>query len=522
VAFTQNAAVQSASLAIVNGVVWPARANATAVAVLGDRILATGSDTDVRHLCDQHSRVIDARGGSILPAFNDAHVHFLMASRSLAELDLYGAETEVEVERRVARYAAVHRGPWIVGRGWFYSAFPGGMPTVELLDRLVPDRPAYIESFDAHTGWANTRALAASGVAATGVLKEAAMLGVTRHIPARSNAEDLEALRAGMRVAAEHGIGSVQEAGAGQDQLELWDALREADELTVRVRLAFDMVPGLDSETWKERLDLYEELARGRQTNPWIATGILKAFADGVVESRTASMLEPYQGTSELGAPLWDGDELAHVVRAADARGWQIQVHAIGDGAIRQALDAFAAVTPDRRHRIEHIEAPSPIDIPRFAELGIIASMQPQHAEPNRNLFEMWLPNLGAERAAYGWPWRSILHSGARIAFGTDWPVVPLDPAASLHVAVTRQTRAGEPAGGWLPDQRLKVAEALAAWTFGGAYAEHSEDRKGTLAEGMLADIAVLDRDVLITPASELHALKVTATVVGGRVAYEG
>jgi predicted amidohydrolase YtcJ len=522
VAFTQNAAVQSASLAIVNGVVWPARAGATAVAVLGDRILATGSDTDVRQLCDRHSRVIDAGGGSILPAFNDAHVHFLMASRSLGELDLYGAETVAEVERRVGGYAASHRGPWIVGRGWFYSAFPGGVPTVELLDRLVPDRPAYIESFDAHTGWANTRALSAAGVASTGVLKEAAMLGVTRHIPRRTKDEDLEALRAGMRVAAEHGIGSVQEAGGGQDQLELWDALRESDELTLRVRVAFDLVPGQDSVRLKERLDLYEDESRGRRTNPWVGAGILKAFADGVVESRTAALLEPYEGVPETGAPLWGHDELAHAVRAADARGWQVQVHAIGDGAIRQALDAFAEATPERRHRIEHIEAPSPLDIPRFAELGVIASMQPQHAEPNRNLFEMWLPNLGEERAAYGWPWRSILHSGARIAFGTDWPVVPLDPAASLHVAVTRQTRGGEPAGGWLPDQRLKVAEALAAWTFGGAYAEHCEDRKGTLGDGMLADIAVLDRDVLVTPHSELRALKVTTTVVGGRVVYEG
>ena len=512
---------KNATLAVVNGKVWPPRDGATAVAVLDNRIAASGSDKHVRSLCDRRTRVVDARGGSILPAFNDAHVHFLMGARSLSELNLQGAETLSEVEHRIADYAARHKGPWIAGRGWFYSAFPGGMPTVELLDRLSPDRPAYIESYDAHTGWANTRALTISGLAPTGVLKEAEMLGVTRHIPRRSTAEDLDALRAGMRVAAEHGIGSVQEAGGGQDQLELWDALRETDELTLRVRLAFDMVPRLDPETWKERLDLYEELARGRSANPWVATGILKAFGDGVVESRTAALLVPYKGTSELGAPLWDGDELARAVRVADARGWQVQVHAIGDGAIRQALDAFAATAPDRRHRIEHIEAPSPLDLPRFAELGVIASMQPQHAEPNRNLLEMWLPNLGAERAAYAWPWRSILHSGARIAFGTDWPVVPLDPAASLQVAVTRQTRAGEPSGGWLPDQRLRLAEALAAWTFGSAFAERSEDRKGTLGDGMLADIAVLDRDILTTHAAELHALKVTAAIVDGRVVYE-
>lgn len=527
------------SIAVVNGLVWPPRERATAVAVSGDRIVACGSDREVRSLSDSHTLVIDARGGSILPAFNDAHVHFLMASRSLAELDLYGAETQAEVERRITAYSASHTGPWVVGRGWFYSAFPGGMPTVELLDRLVPDRPTYIESFDAHTGWANTRALAISGVASTGVLKEAAMLGVTRHIPARSTAEDLDALRAGMRVAASRGVGSVQEAGEGLDQLKLWDALRAAGELTLRVRLAFDMVAGLDAKAWKERLDLYGEAVRGRphppaspatspasgeviaRRDPWISTGILKAFADGVVESRTAAMLEPYEGRAEHGEPLWAPAELREAVRAADARGWQVQVHAIGDAAIRPALDAFRAMTPGRRHRVEHIEAPAPEDIGRFAELGVIASMQPQHAEPNRNLFGVWAPNLGPARAANGWPWRSILRSGGRLAFGTDWPVVPLDPAASLHVAVNRQTLSGEPPGGWLPDQRLSLDEALAAWTEGSAYAEHAEDVKGALGDGMLADIAILDRDVSTTPRSELASLKVTATIVGGRVVYE-
>ncbi len=202
---------------------WPPRAGATAVAAVNDRIVAVGSDENIRAMCDRSTRMVEARGGSILPAFNDAHVHFLMASRSLAELDLHGFETQAEVEIRIAQYAAAHAGPWVVGRGWFYSAFPGGMPEVELLDRLVPDRPAYLESFDAHTGWANSKALQLAGVTSAGVLKEAAMLGVVRHIP-RSREQDLEALRAGMRVAAEHGIGSVQEAGEGQDEIELWHA----------------------------------------------------------------------------------------------------------------------------------------------------------------------------------------------------------------------------------------------------------------------------------------------------------
>lgn len=467
-----------------------------------------------------------------MPAFNDSHVHFLMASRSLDELDLFGAETQDEVERRVLEFASVRQSDgWILGRGWFYSAFPGGMPSIVLLDRLVPDRPAYLESFDAHTAWVNSRALAIAGLQpvspATGILKEEAMAGVGRHLPQRSTAQDLDALRAGLRLAASRGIAAVQEAGGGLDQLHLYDALREAGELTIRVRLAFDLEPGLYAKARARRLDLYDEAARRRPANDWVSTGILKAFADGVVESRTASVLEPYAGidpddASALGSPLWERGELAEAVHAADVRGWQIQVHAIGDRAIRQALDAFEGTTAGRRHRVEHIEAPAAEDVARFAKLDVIASMQPQHAEPSENLLKVWAANLGPSRAAGGWPWASILHAGGRLAFGTDWPVVPLDPAFSLHVAVNRQTRAGDPRAGWLPEQKLSLAQAVAGWTSGSAYAEHAEESRGALRIGMLADIAVVDRDLSTLPVAEIAALRVTATVVGGRVVYEG
>jgi predicted amidohydrolase YtcJ len=523
------------SLAVLHGVIWPpGGAGATALAVSEDRIVAVGPDLEIRDLVHGGARVVDARGGTIMPAFNDAHVHFLMASRSLDQLDLFGAETQDEVERRIVGFAAGRsESGWVLGRGWFYSAFPGGMPSLELLDRLVPDRPAYLESFDAHTGWVNSRALAMTGVesdrassAPAGILKEAAMLAVQHRLPARTSGQDLDALRAGLRIAASRGIASVQEAGEGLDQLELYETLHRNDELTLRVRLAFDMVPGLDTASWARRLDLYEEAARARPGHDWISTGILKAFADGVVESRTASVLEPYAGMNQrdagaLGSPLWGHGELAGAVRAADARGWQVQVHAIGDAAIRQALDAFEGTTASRRHRVEHIEAPSPEDVGRFAKLGVIASMQPQHAEPGKNLLEVWAANLGPARAARGWPWASIQQAGGRLAFGTDWPVVPLDPALSLHVAVNRQTRAGDPPGGWLPHERLSLVEALAGWTSGSAYAEHAEQSRGALRVGMLADIAVLDRDLSTLPAAEIAALQVTATVVGGRVVYE-
>lgn len=499
---------------IVNGRVWPPDGRSTALAVAGEFIAAVGTDAEI---LEQRGagEVFDARGATILPAFNDAHVHFLMGSRSLGELDLHGAETQAEVERRILAYASAHHGAWIAGRGWFYSAFPGGMPDVALLDRLVPDRPAYLESFDAHTGWANSRALELSGVAGRDVLKEAAMLQVSSRMPERTQAEELDALQAGMALAASRGIGSVQEAGEGQRQISLWSALQDAGRLTLRVRLGFDMVPGLDMAEWARRLEQYGEVSR--LAGGWITCGILKAFADGVVESHTASLLEPYATKDSRGEPLWEDGELREAVRMADRAGWQVQVHAIGDAAIRQALDAFEGATPGRRHRIEHIEAPSPADLPRFARLGVVASMQPQHAEPNRNLQEVWSANLGSDRAARGWPWATLRRSGAVLAFGTDWPVVPLDPAASLRVAVNRQTADGRPAGGWIPSERVELSEAIEAWTGGAAFAEHAEAHKGALGPGMAADVAVLDRDLGATPREELGAISVRLTLVGGR-----
>ena len=492
-------------LAFINGVVWrPGGKPATAVACSGELIAAIGSDAEIRSLINKDARLIDARGATIMPAFNDAHVHFLMGSRSLSELDLFGVTSQAEVEKRITDYAHGRTDGWVVGRGWFYSAFPGGMPAVELLDRLIPDRPAYLESFDAHTGWANSHALTIAGVAERDVLKEAAMYRVTRHIPVRTEEEELDALRAGMKMAASRGVASVQEAGDGWDQLRLWDALRDAGDLTLRVRLAFDMTPNLDEGEWRRRLDTYEEVARARESDAWIRSGIVKAFADGVVESKTASMLDPYEGDADdRGAPLWPHDRLERHARIASTRGWQVQVHAIGDAAIRQTLDAFHGTASERRHRVEHIECPDPAEIGRFVELGVIASMQPQHAAPA--LTEVWHRHLGPARAIRGWPWKGILASGGRLAFGTDWPVVPLDPFASIVEAT----------------KTLSLEEAVAGWTSGAAYAEHAEEVKGALRQAMLADIAVLDRDLSRTPHDELAQVKVEATAVGGRLVYE-
>jgi predicted amidohydrolase YtcJ len=294
----------------------------------------------------------------------------------------------------------------------------------------------------------------------------------------------------------------------------------------MRVRLAFDMTPGLSTEDWARRLDLYDEAVRARQLDGWISTRILKAFADGVIESKTASMLEPYAVISAsdagaLGAPNWGRAELAESIRAASSRGWQVEVHAIGDAAIRDALDAFASSDRGRRHRVEHVEAPAAADIPRFGLLGVIASMQPQHLEPTSNMKSVWAANLGSEREARGFPAASILRAGGRLAFGSDWPVVPIDPLMSLHVAVNRQTRGGKPDGGWLPGERLSLLQAITGWTSGAAYAEHADHVKGELREGMLADIATIDQDLASIPPGDIAAAKVVATVVGGRAVYQ-
>lgn len=518
-----------ANLLLLNGRLWPPGTGATALAVAGESILAAGTDAEVRDLAAPGAHVVDAAGGTVLPAFNDAHVHFLSGSRSLSGLDLFSAADEAAVLAAIAAFLGAGKaGAWLVGRGWQYAAFRGGMPGLELLDRACPDRPAYLEAYDGHTAWVNSLALRLAGASGeafrSGIVKEAEMSTVERVMPAFTFDEDLAALRRGMAMAAARGVASVQEAGAGQDQLALYQALRERGELTLRMRLGFDLPPGLTAGDWERRLDGYAESSAGLDGR-WLSGGILKAFADGVIESRTAALLQPYEGVRSAGEPNWDWPELTQAVGQAHRRGWQVQVHAIGDAAVRAALDAFEAAAAagragGRRHRVEHVETVAVADLPRFARLGVIASMQPSHAEPGRNLREAWAPRIGAERAGRGWAWGSILRSGGRLAFGSDWPVVALDPFHALHVAVHRTTVAGEPAGGWLPGERISLAEAVAAHTEGAAYAEGAEGWKGSLRRGHLADIAVLEGD-LSRPGQELAGLKVAATVVGGRVVYE-
>ncbi len=520
------------------------------MAIAGDRILAIGNDPEIRALAGPRTTVIDAGGGLVVPGFNDAHVHFLMGARYLPNLDLSDHTTVDGILRRVAEFARNHRDrDWLLGRGWFYAVFPSGMPDRALLDPVIPDRPVAIEAYDGHTTWVNTAALDRLGITdqtpnpprgeiqrdaagrATGILKEAAMELVDRALPAPTTAQDVESLAAAASLAHRRGLTSVQEAGAGPEQFEIYRTLHASGRPMVRVRLGQRMEPGLSMADWERRLAEYEAVALPHRDDPWISAGIVKAFADGVIESGTAAMLAPYEDVTAgrdgaLGYPQWEPGELAEAVRVADGRGWQVQIHAIGDAAVRTALDAYARAAAlngprDRRHRIEHIETIDAADIPRFRALGVVASMQPYHADPESAQLDLYTSKIGLDRASRGWAWGSIRRAGGRLAFGSDWPVVSFDPFLGINSAVNRTTRDGRPPGGWLPRERLSLAEALAGYTTGSAWAAHEDRNKGTLAPGMLADVVVLDRDLFAVSRAEIVNASVRATIIGGRTVYE-
>jgi len=517
----------------------------------GDRILALGSESDIAGLAGPATQIVDAQGGLVTPGFNDAHQHIRTGARHLGNLDLSGATSIEGVRRQILEFARLNpTRDWVLGRGWVYSVFAGGFPDRALLDQLVPDRPAALEAYDLHSVWVNSQALARIGVSrqtvdppggrimrdsegeATGILKETAMALVARARPAPTREAELDLLGQAMELALRHGLTSLQDAGAEPEEFALYDALRERGRPVVRIRLAHRIEAGWSMTALERRLREWEEVTLSRRDDVWLRGGILKAFLDGVVESRTAAMLAPYEGAAAddpeaYGRPRWEPGEFAAAVLLAGERGWQVQAHAIGDRAVRMALDAYEDAAgqrgwSDRRFRVEHIETIDPADVPRFGRLGVIASMQPYHADPTPSALEVWTRQIGADRASRGWVWGSILRAGGRLAFGSDWPVVSLDPRLGLNMAASRTTPEGVPPGGWLADQRLPLAEAIAAYTRGGAFAEFGENLKGALRPGMLADLTVFDRDLLARPAAEILSACVRTTIVGGVVAYGG
>jgi predicted amidohydrolase YtcJ len=516
------------------------------IAVRDGRIAWIGRDDEaLRDWRGPRTEVVDAHGGLITAGFDDAHVHLVDGANELEWVDLFGLHAVDAIAAAIAGHAAADPdAPWVLGRGWTYDAFPGGLPTRALLDAVVPDRPAYIGCYDGHTGWANSVALAVAGIdhttpdppngvivrdqatgEPTGALKEDATDLVIRRIPRPSTEDMLAAMRRSIAAMQAAGITAIQDAWVEPAELPLWRTLRDEGALRLRSRLALPMRPEPALDAWRDTLDGYEALIGDLRGGEWLDAGILKAYADGVVEARTAALLDPYAGDDSNGHAEWEPDTLDTFTAEADRRGWQLEIHAIGDRGIRMALDAYeraAAANPprDRRHRVEHVETVTRADIPRFGRLGVVASMQPYHADPSPNQTEVWAGALGPERAGQAWSWASIRREGGIVALGSDWPVVPFDPFLALNAAVNRQTVDGRPAGGWLPSEKLSLPDALAAYGHGSAYAAFADSRRGTLRVGGDADLVVLDRDILAGGPSSIIGTTVVLTVVGGRIVH--
>lgn len=539
-----------ADILLINGSVYtsnPAKPWAQALAVGGGKVLAVGDGKDLAGLRGPQTQVIDLGGRMAMPGIIDSHIHFLDGSLSLDQVALDDAYTVQEIQRRVREFAAAHPDrKWLLGRGWLYDAFkPSGLPTKKVLDEIVSDRPVVLECYDGHSLWVNSRALALAGITretpdptqasvvvgrvvrdpttgeATGVLKEGATELVRRAEPQPTRLEKLDALRAGLKLANQHGLTSVVNASGSLDEIELYQELESRGELTVRMKTALMMEPELDAKT----LAMYEE-GRRRFASEWISAGVIKAFMDGVIESHTAAMLSPYADDSKFsGSMNYTPDQFNKNVQELDRQHFQVMTHAIGDRAVRQALDAYQSAgrahgPRDRRFRIEHIETIHPADIPRFGELGVIASMQPYHCYPEPNLINVWARNIGRERLPYSFAWHDLASAGAQLAFGSDWPVVSLDPFIGIQNAVTRENDQGQPPGGWVGRQKITLDQALAAYTREAAYAEFRENTKGTLDPGKLADVVVLSQNLFEIKPSEIAKTRVLLAMVGGKIVY--
>lgn len=541
-----------------NAKVYTADADGTmaeAVALRGNQILRVGSEREVTRLRRPQTTVIDAKGAAVLPGFNDAHLHTVSGLVTPDSIDLTGAATLDEMQSRIKLWAAGNaEAKWVTGHGWFYAPFAGGLPTRQQLDALVPDRPAQLLSYDGHTAWVNSRALKLAGITKktpnpangiivkdartgepTGVLKEAAIGMVSRHVPAVTRAERLMALRAAIEDAHRNGVTSIQDAAAVADDLDLYAEARRDGELLVRIYAALK-ASGAVSEQALADLDA---LVKKYPDDPFFKSGAISIALDGSIESQTAAMLAPYSDGSNSAAQapgatpapagmlMVDPDAFNRTVRLLDARGWQILAEATGDRAVRVALNAYEHAVrsnpvPERgrRHRVEHVETADTEDIPRFGALGVIASLQPYRGNPSASQIDLWLRNAGPDRASRAWPYGSLARSAGKVTFGSDWPAVPLNPMLGLHTAVTRTTPEGLPEEGWYPAERMALKAAIDAYTRGAAWASFDEQRKGTLAPGMLADLVVLSENIFDAPPARLGSTRVAVTIFDGKIVY--
>jgi len=527
----------AADLVFRNGRIWTVdaqRPEVEALAVRDGRILALGSRREIDALIGPDTRVIDLAGRVLLPGFIDNHVHFLSSGLQLLGIELRTARSEAEFVARIKAYAERYPGRWITGGDWDHESWPGARePRRSLIDAVTPNTPVFVNRLDGHMALANSLALRLAGIdrttpdppggeivrdpatgEPTGLLKDEAMTPVYAVIPETSEAERREGARAAMDLARRCGVTSIQDVSSAAD-LRTYQALLAAGELTLRIdgRLPISQYPLLAGSG-----------LRAHFGNDMLRIGSLKAFADGSLGSTTALFFAPYEGTNNHGLPmdiLLDG-RLEKWALEADKAQLQLSVHAIGDSANSRMLDIFERCVRenpawDRRFRIEHAQHIARKDLLRFARLGVVASMQPYHAIDDGRW--AW-KRIGEARSHEAYPFRSLLDQGVHLCFGTDWSVAPLNPLLGLYAAVTRRTLDGQHPEGWIPEQKISLAEAVACYTSNSAWASFDETSKGRLKEGYLADLIVLSEDIFAIPPERLPEVQVDFTILNGRVIF--
>jgi len=530
-----------AELVILHGHVWTvdhAHPQAEAVAIIGGRIAAVGSDAEISKWAGPATKKIDAQGKSVLPGFIDAHVHFTSGGGEISGVHLRDAATPEEFSRRVGEHAKkLAKGEWMLGGTWDHEMWGGTpLPSHDWIDAVTTDTPVFVSRYDGHMALANARALRLAGVTRetkdppggtivrdkdgnpTGLMKDAAMDLIFRVIPQLTEEQLLREIRAGMNEARRFGVTSIHDISSTQD-VRGYQILAARGELTLRIYCITPL------PEWEGPATTGVRAGFG---NDWIHLGALKGFADGSLGSTTALFEQPYSDAPETsGLPnammLPEGNMLKMAL-GADKAGLQLAVHAIGDKANRIMLDVYTEVArengarEDRRWRIEHAQHLRPVDFARFGQLGVIASVQPYHAIDDGRWAEK---RIGHERCKTTYAFRTLLDNGVRLAFGSDWTVAPLNPMLGLYAAVTRATLDGKNPSGWFPEQKLTLEEAVEAYTMGSAYAEFREKEKGSLTPGKLADVAILDKDLFSIAPEKIKDAAVRWTIVEGKVVYE-
>ena len=537
-------AQRSADLVLRGGDIYTvdaARSWARALAVEDGQIVYVGTDSGAQGWIGSETQVIELNGRMVLPGFHDAHVHPVSGGVELLQCDLNRLETRAQILDEVLECAAEgDPDSWLVGGGWNLPIFPDGVAKAATLDSIVPDRPVYLSSSDAHSAWVNTRALELAGISAAtpappegrierdprtgepiGTLRESAMDLVSRLLPPTSDEQRREGLRRALEMANGFGITSLVEANADHDALTAYAAAEREGWLTGRVVASHRVDPGRGVEQVDDLVALRDRFQTAR-FRPVAA----KIFADGVIEGRTAALLEPYVGTpGESGTINFSPERLQELAKHLDEEGFQIHVHAIGDRAIRMSLDAIEAARlengdRDARHQLAHIQLWDPADIGRLRELRVVANFQPLWAYADSYITELTEPVLGAARSRWLYPIRTVLESGAVVAAGSDWSVTSMNPLLGIQVAVTRQPLDGS-APPWIPQERISVADAIAAYTINGAYLMRQESETGSIEVGKAGDLIVLDRNLFEIAPSRIGRTEVLATWLAGELVFE-